>query len=97
MDPHVIEILAPLVALLAMGTLGLVGMKMWLRSKVDRQQLAGRRDMERLEESLYSLHENMQSLREQVGELHERVDFAERFLTQGGGKQRGNELEGTAP
>ena len=97
MDPHVIEILAPLVALLAMGAFGLIGMKIWLRSKVERQQLAGRRDMERIEESLYSLHDNLQSLREQLGELHERVDFAERFLTQGGGKRGRKELDVTPP
>ena len=97
MDPHVIEFLAPLVALVAAGTFGLIGMRMWLRSKVERQQLAGRKDMERLEESLYSLHDNIQSLREQVGELHERVDFAERFLTEGGGQQRRGELDVTPP
>lgn len=97
MDPHVIQIVVPLAALLAVGTFGLIGMKMWLRSKVERQQLAGRRDMERVEESLYSLHDNLQSLREQLGELNERVDFAERFLTEGGGKRGPKELDGTSP
>ena len=97
MDPHVVELVAPLVALVAAGTFGLIGMKMWLRSKVERQQLAGRQDLERLEESLYSLHDNLQSLREQLVELHERVDFTERFLTQGRGKHGPNELDGTPP
>jgi len=97
MDPHVVELVATLVALVAAGTFGLIGMKMWLRSKVERQQLTGRRDMERLEESLYSLHDNMQSLRDQLGELHERVDFAERFLTQGGEKRGRKELDVTPP
>jgi predicted nuclease with TOPRIM domain len=98
MDPHVVEIIAPLVSLLGMGTVGLIGMKMWLRSKVERQQLSGRLDMERLEESLCSLHDNMLSLRGRLSELHERVDFAERFLTEGGEKRsRRKELSETPP
>jgi len=61
----------------------LIGARMWLRSKADRLNLAGRDEIERLTEAVDSLHERMQFVQDEIGELHERVDFAERLLTKG--------------
>jgi len=61
----------------------LIGARMWLRSKADRLNLAGRDDIERLTEAVDNLHERMQFVQDEIGELHERVDFAERLLTKG--------------
>ena len=61
----------------------LIGARMWLRSKADRLNLAGRDEFERLTEAVDNLHERMQFVQDEIGELHERVDFAERLLTKG--------------
>ena len=61
----------------------LIGWRLWLRSKTERMNLAGRDDIERLAEAVDGLHERMQFMQDEIGELHERVDFAERLLTKG--------------
>ncbi len=64
---------------------GLLGWRMWLRSKTERLQLSGRDDGERIAEALDALHERVQYLQDEITELNERVDFAERLLSRGSG------------
>jgi hypothetical protein len=61
----------------------LLGWRMWLRSKTERMNLAGRDDIERLIEAVDALHERVHFMQEEMGELNERVDFAERLLSKG--------------
>jgi hypothetical protein len=75
--------LAPLLAVLSMGVFVLVGMKIWLKHKIDRQRLEGSEEVDRLAEVIDSLHDQIQLVREDLGDLQERVDFAERLLTRG--------------
>ena len=65
---------------------GLLGWRMWLRSKTERLQLTGRNDLERLVEAVDTLHERLHYMQEEIGELNERVDFAERLLSKGNGQ-----------
>jgi len=62
---------------------GLLGWRMWLRSKTERLKLAPPVEIERLGEAMDALHERMQFVQEEMAELHERVDFAERLLARG--------------
>jgi len=64
---------------------GLLGWRMWLRSKTERLQLAGRDDVERLAEAVEALHDRIQYLQEEIGQVDERLDFAERLLSRGDG------------
>ncbi len=84
MLPEIIDTIAPLLALLGVGTFGLLGMRMWLNAKTDRRRQVGADDLERLGEALDGLHDQIRSMREDLGELHERVDFAERLLARSG-------------
>lgn len=75
--------LAPLLALVGMGTFALLGMRMWLRHKIERSRLSGADDVDRLVEAIDGLHEQTRLMREDLTELQERVEFAERLLTRG--------------
>lgn len=75
--------LAPLLALLGVGTFTLLGMRMWLRHRIERQRMAGSEDVDRMVDAIDRLHEQIQAMREEMGELQERVDFAERLLARG--------------
>jgi hypothetical protein len=80
MIPEILDTIAPLIALLGVGTFGLIGMRMWLNSKGNKLAQGGHNDVERLGEALDGLHDQVRLLREDLGELHERVDYAERLL-----------------
>jgi hypothetical protein len=82
MSPEIAELIAPLVALLGVGTFILIGMKMKLDAKV-RLHGGTREDVERLGEAVEILRDEVRSMRGDVLELQERVDFAERVLTKG--------------
>jgi len=79
MTQELLNTIAPLIALLSLGTFGLIGMRMWLNSKAKRSSL-GADAVERLGDALDGLHDQVRMMREDLGELHERVDFAERLL-----------------
>jgi hypothetical protein len=75
--------LAPLLALVGLGTFGLIGMRMWLRHKIERSRLAGSEEVDKLVDVIDRLHDQIQVVREDLGDLQERIDFAERMLTRG--------------
>jgi hypothetical protein len=83
MPPEIVEAIAPFLAMTAIGTLILVGMKMRLSAKVQLQQGSKSEDVERLADAVDGLHEEVRMLREEYTELHERMDFAERMLSSG--------------
>ncbi len=83
MPPEVIEVIGPFLAIISIGTMILVGMKMRLSAKVQLQQGSKGEDVERLADAVDGLHEEVRMLREEYGELHERMDFAERILSTG--------------
>jgi hypothetical protein len=83
MPPEVLEMIAPLIAILGVGTMVLIGMKMRLSAKVQLQQGSKKEDVERLADVVDGLHEEVRALREEHVELSERMDFAERLLSSG--------------
>ncbi len=83
MPPEIIEAIGPVLAIISIGTMILVGMKMRLSAKVQLQQGSKGEDVERLADAVDGLHEEVRILREEYGELHERMDFAERILSTG--------------
>jgi predicted nuclease with TOPRIM domain len=70
MPPELAESIGPVLAILGVGSMILVGMKL-------------RYSQERLVEAVTSLRDEVRMLREEFGELYERVEFAERLLTRG--------------
>jgi hypothetical protein len=86
MDPD--GILA-LFAVLGIGTMALIGLKMVLNYRATRLGSgAGSKDVERLTETIDQLRDHVDAQRQELTELHERVDFAERMLA----KTRGEEI-----
>ncbi len=83
MPPEVIEAVGPFLAIISIGTMILIGMKMRLSAKVQLQQGSKGEDVERLADAVDGLHEEVRMLREEYAELHERMDFAERMLSSG--------------
>ena len=88
MPPHLVEAIPPLIALMSIGTMVLIGMKMRLTARLhassnqDRDQ-KDREEVERLGEVVDGLHDQLRLMRDEFSELHERVDFAERLLSRG--------------
>ncbi len=83
MPPEIIEAIGPVLAIISIGTMILVGMKMRLSAKVQLQQGSKSEDVERLADVVDGLHEEVRMLREEYAELQERMDFAERMLSSG--------------
>lgn len=83
MPPEVIEAIGPLIAILGIGTMTLIGMKMRLNARIELQKGKGGEDVDRLADLVEGLHDDLRAVREEVAELHERVDFAERLLSSG--------------
>jgi len=84
MPPAILDAIAPLIALVGLGTFSLIGLRMLLSYKARRLELsAGHRDTNGMEDLIDDLRSEVQLLRGEVGELHERVDFAERLLARG--------------
>lgn len=86
MPVDVVELLAPVFAITAVGTMILIGLKMRYTHKANLMQTGAPQRVERLTEAVQQLHEDFRVLRDEVTELHERVDFAERMLTSGNQK-----------
>jgi hypothetical protein len=88
MQPWIVDAIAPLIALLGLGTFSLIGLRMWLGYKARRLELgSGRGDPTRVEELVEELRTELQLLRGDVNDLHERLDFTERVLTRGQGTE----------
>lgn len=78
------EVLAPLIALLGLGTLALVGLRMFLTYRIKRfQARGGGVPSPELEDGLAELRDQVHLLRGDLTELQERVDFTERVLARG--------------
>ena len=80
MPPTLIDAIAPLLALVGMGTFTLIGMKMWFSHRLASKQQLGGKDSERLIESLEVLQDQLHGVRDEGAELQERVDFTEPLL-----------------
>ncbi len=84
MDPSVADAIGPVVAILGVGSMILIGMKMrYTHLRHTRHSQVGQEDVERLTEDMARLRDEVRVLREEFVELFERVEFAERVLTRG--------------
>ena len=83
MPPEIVEPIAALIAIMGLGTMFLIGMKMRLSAKAKLQQGSKGEEVDRLTDAVEGLAEEVRMLRDEYGELHERVDFAERILARG--------------
>jgi hypothetical protein len=68
------------------GGFSLSGLSMILKARGRRHSEVGREEVDRLTDAVETLHDQVYQLRDSMAELHERVDFAERLLTKGEGK-----------
>lgn len=84
MDPAIAEILGPVTAILGLGTMILIGVKLRYSHK-EKMRLGegGSGVTEHLGEDVAVLRDEVRLLREGFAELYERVEFAERLLTKG--------------
>ncbi|MDH5196030.1 MAG: hypothetical protein OEY20_02120 [Gemmatimonadota bacterium] len=83
MPPEIIEAIAPLIALVGVGTFTLLGLRMYFGFKARRLEIEAGRTTGSADESIETLRDEVYRLRTDVGDLQERVDFAERLLTRG--------------
>jgi cell division protein FtsB len=85
MDPAAVaEVVAPFLALVGIGSMVLVGMKMrYTHLQRTRSAAAAPEEVERLTEAVETLRDDVRILRDEVVDLSERVDFTERVLTRG--------------
>ncbi len=84
MDPVIAEVLGPVTAILGLGSMILIGVK--LRYSHKEKMLLGEggpAETGRLGEDVAVLRDEVRLLREGFAELYERVEFAERLLTKG--------------
>lgn len=84
MDPAIAEILGPVTAILGVGTMILIGVKLRYSHK-EKMRLGegGSGVTERLGEDVAVLRDEVRLLREDFAEMYERLEFAERLLTKG--------------
>lgn len=84
MDPAIAEILGPVTAILGLGTMILIGVKLRYSHK-EKMRLGegGSGVTERLGEDVAVLRDEVRLLREDFAEMYERLEFAERLLTKG--------------
>jgi hypothetical protein len=90
MDPQLAEIFGPVLAILGVGSMILIGVKMrYTHLRHTRHSQLGQEDVERLNDDVASLREDFRMLREEFVDLYERVEFTERVLAQGKGGNGG--------
>jgi hypothetical protein len=77
------DFLGPLFALISVGTMVLIGMKMRLNSKIASRADVEPGALDRLTDVVENLHEDVRLLRDEVADLQDRVDFTERMLSSG--------------
>ncbi len=80
MPPEIVEAIAPLMAMLGIGTFILIGLKMRLTAKLAQQK--DPEALERMADTIDRLMDQSHGMREEIIELQERIDFHERLLTQ---------------
>lgn len=83
MSPDVAELIAPLIALLGLGSFVLIGMKLRYNHLRDTKHAASRQEIDRLTQAVELLHDDVRVMRDEIVDLGERVDFAERVLAHG--------------
>jgi len=87
MPPGLADAIGPVFAILGIGSMILIGMK--IRYNHVRQTRFGQgaqEDVDRLAEDVATLHDEVRLLRQDFAELYERIEFAERLLTRGQGQ-----------
>jgi hypothetical protein len=77
------KLIAPVIALLGLGSFVLIGMKLRYNHLRDTKHATGREELDRLIRAVELLHDDMRVMRDDIVELGERVDFAERVLAHG--------------
>ncbi len=84
MDPVIAEVIGPVTAILGLGTMILIGVKLRYSHK-EKMRLGegGSGVTERLGEDVAVLRDEVRLLREDFAEMYERLEFAERLLTKG--------------
>ena len=84
MDPAIAESIGPVLAILGVGSMILIGVKLRFSHK-EKMRLGegGSAETQRLEEEVATLRDEVHGMREGFAELYERVEFAERLLTKG--------------
>jgi hypothetical protein len=81
MNPNM-EWIAPLLGVTFVGSMFLMGLRMWLhRPRLPKDLPDG--EVSGLIETVEQLQEHVLQLRGEMSDLHERMDFAERLLTKG--------------
>ena len=89
MPPDVVDAIAPLIALLGVGTMILIGLKLrYNHLRQTRLERGGREEIAQLAEDVTALREDVQVLRQDVNEMYERLEFTERVLAQGHARER---------
>jgi hypothetical protein len=84
MDPAIAEVIGPVLAILGLGSMILIGLKMrYTHLRHTRHPQVEQEAMERLTEDVAGLRDDVRILREEFVDLYERVEFAERVLTRG--------------
>ena len=84
MDPILAETIAPFIAIIGVGSMVLVGMKLRYNYKARIAERTGSSgDVDRIANAVGDLIDDVHSLREGLADLNERLEFAERMLTQG--------------
>jgi len=89
MDPQVLEIVGPVVAILGIGSMILIGIKMrYTHLRDTRHQQVGLEELERLAEDIERLRDEVRLLREESADMSERLEFTERVLSRGKAAER---------
>lgn len=83
MDPRIAEAIAPLIALISIGSFVLIGMHLRYKAKAFQKSPRDSEEMVEMRRVLSDLVEHTQQLGDEVAELQERIDFHERLLTRG--------------
>ncbi|UCF39624.1 MAG: hypothetical protein JSW43_07690 [Gemmatimonadota bacterium] len=84
MDPAIADAIGPVFALVGIGSMILIGMKMrYTHLRHTKFAKGAGPEVEQLADAVDSLRDEVRELREGMVDLHERVEFAERMLTRG--------------
>ncbi len=84
MDPILAETIAPFFAIIGVGSMVLIGMKLRYNYKARiAEQTGSTEDVDRIANAVGDLIDEVQSLREGLTDMNERMEFTERLLTQG--------------
>ncbi len=78
------DFLAAMIFVTTVGSFTLVGLKMFLKYRLERLKGGGGgEDTKRLEEAVTQLRDEVYLLRNDLGDMHERIEFTERLMARG--------------